>query len=161
MSEKFFIVTEESPHRQEYLDYKANCAEVNELVKRFMIQSGIESTEYCAENTVFLICATKEDKLKFGNQLNENGYQNGLYAFKKNSTVNKTWVSLLKSKGLEVKHKPFVAFFFDGHYGKTRSRIFEIKGTVYLSFESEYEIKIPKGFREIPGSKFYKAIESQ
>lgn len=159
MDEKFYIVSEESPLYQEYLDYKASLVKVNDLAKDFMKSSGIETTEYCPENTVFYICPTENDKVKFSKQLSKYGYPNGLFSFKRSSAVNKTWISLLKITGIEVLHQPRVSFFFKGCFCKSRSRIFELNGKVYVEFDVNGDIDTPAGFHEILGSEFWKAIE--
>jgi len=158
--EKFFIITEESLCRQEYLDYRRNQIAVNEFVKGFLPRYGVETTGYCASQDTLWIVPTKSDKEKFSAVLCKYSDEHGLVAFRKNSAIGKAWVSERKSIGLKVLREPFVPFFFQHLYGKSRNRIFEIDGTVYLYFETQGAIETPTGFREITGSEFYKTIEA-
>lgn len=157
--EKFFIVTNESPLRQEYLDYKLNRNSVNEFVKEFMPRHGIESKEYAASPDYFYIVPTKADEVNLSAMLSKYSDNQGLVAFRKNSIVGRAWISERSEIGLELKREPFIPFFFNCLYGKSRNRIFEIDGTVYLHFEADGKINTPIGFQEILGSEFYRVIE--
>ena len=47
----------------------------------------------------------------------------------------------------------------NGIYGRHRTRLFEHKGILYGSMESDYDFEIPEEFEEIKASEFYKVIE--
>ena len=157
--EKFFIVTEESPLRKEYLEFKLNQSAVNTFVKNFMPAQGIQTPYYSVSANTLYIVPQKADKEKFETQLCKYSDGQGLRAFKKNSVVGKAWVSELQTAGLKVLWKPFVPFFFASFSGHCRSSILAVDETVYLQFDSEYGVETPAGFVEIKGSEFYKAIE--
>jgi len=158
VSEKFFIITDESPYHKEYMDYKQNIKDVNEFLKKFMVEHEIQTTEYAPNDTTLWIVPKGDDKEKLKSQLKANSYGE-LFAFKKNSVIGKAWISERKAVGLNVLQKPFVPFFFNNCCGHSRSNIFAIGETVYLQFEAEGEIDTPKGFTEIKGSEFYNVVE--
>lgn len=159
MSEKFFVVTEASPLYKEYFEWKQNCHDVNEFVKDFTKIRGIEAHEYYASSDRFYIVPTENDSMKFISQLAAHELDNGLRAFKKNSSIGTAWVAGLKAHKLSVKHKPFALFYVKNSCGRSQSRLFDISGTLYMSFSNESNFEVEDGICEIRGSKFYKAIE--
>ena len=159
MTEKFFIVTEESPLHKEYFDWRQNRNDVNEFVKKFTKSHGIEAHEYSASTDRFCIVPTENDRMHFLSQLGVNELKEGLYIFKKNSPIGKAWIAELKSRSLTVEHRPFVSFYMKYSCGRSPSRLFAINGILYMSFASDGEFEAKEGIREIRGSEFYKAIE--
>lgn len=155
--EKFYIVTTESDLYDGYMKYKENIPVVNEVAKFIMQKYGVETLTYAATNDYLYIEATKDDVIKFGKQL-KNPTDNNLYAFKKSSEIGKEWVLTLKEKDITVLRKPMVGMYFST-IGKSRSRLFDIDGTVYATYDNDGEFKNPIGFQEIKGSEFYKIIE--
>jgi hypothetical protein len=156
--EKFYIVTDKSDVKQDYLDYKQNLKDVNEVVKVVMDANGIEAKEYCIDNYDFAIVGTQADLNKYLSQFRKDAFVGHPCFFKKTSTVYKQVFEALKLKNLKVLHKPMIQFQFHG-YGQSRSRLLDIDDIVYASFESEYDFKTPKGFQEIKASEFFKIIE--
>lgn len=157
--EKFFIVTEASQLHKEYFEYKENRKTVHDFVNEFTNKYGIESAEYYPSNECLMIVPTKADIKKFGNMLKKE-VSNGLRPFKVNSSINKDWVNLLKERGLTIKHRPMLGLYFVEIYGKHSSRLFDINGILYCSFENSYDkLDTPEGFTEIKASEFYKIIE--
>lgn len=159
MAEKFFIVTEESPLHKEYFDWRQNRNNVNEFVKKFTKSHGIEAHEYSASTDRLCIVPTENDHMHFLSQLGVNELKEGLYIFKKNSSIGKAWIAELKSRSLTVKHRPLVSFYMKYSCGRSLSRLFAINGILYMSFSSEGDSEGGEGMHEILGSEFYKAIE--
>lgn len=159
MAEKFFIVTEESPHRQEYFDYRQNRKEVKAFVSEFLKAHGIETTRYCPMDKKFFIIPTEKDRQSFKLQLCALSDNYGLVQFKMNSAIGKAWIQELTETGLKILREPFVPFFFQNICGKSSYRIFSIDNTVYVYFSTSDKINTPVGFREIKGSEYHKVIE--
>ncbi len=161
--EKFYVVTDESSLKKDYLDYKKNDEMVREHIKNFMIDNGILTKEYAPTDESLYIIPTKEDINTFDTVLCK-ADKNGLRQFKKGSKIGKAWIKSLKEKDLTILHKPFVAFYFDNCYGKHRTRLFDINGVVYTSMNlteyDEYDFGTPQGMKEIKASEFYKIIEN-
>lgn len=155
--EKYFIVTEKSELHSDYFNYRANRLAVNALIKSFFTENGIEAKEYYASDDRLMIVPAEADGEKFGSYLGAN-QGNGLRTFKANSKINKAWIRVLKDAGMKVIRKPMVMLYFQGLGGKSRSRLFDINGVVYCSYESE-KVNIPDGFIEIKASEFFKVIE--
>lgn len=100
---------------------------------------------------------TKENRIKFTPYLKTNS-ENGMLAFKKNSSIAKAW----KALNVKIIHKPCVAYnFLKGCIGKSRERLFNVDDKVYCSVEPQWdmEVETPKGFIEMKQSEFYKMIE--
>lgn len=153
--EKFYIVTEESNLRKEYLDYKKNFFEIQEHVKLFFKENNIESTSYIANNDRLSIVPTDNDNIIFLKSFTKIDYSDDTKMFRKNSKINKLWVKSLEDKQLKVLYRPDIWFYFCS-YGRSRNRLFEIDEVVYCSYESTNEFETPKGFKEIKASEFFK-----
>lgn len=156
--EKFYIVTEESSLNKQYWEYKNNVKEVNEYVKKFMDQEGIEANEYYANTKKIYIVPTENDIKSFNSKLNKE-LEGGLRQFKLNSAIAKRWIEFVKDNNIKILHKPFVGTYFNA-YGRSKSRLFNIDDTVYCTYETEFNFNNPKGFTEIKASEFYSAIEN-
>lgn len=156
--EKFYIVTEESSLNKAYWEYKNNVKEVNEYVKRFMEQEGIKANEYYASTERLYIVPTEDDLRAFNCKLNK-ALENGLRQFKLNSPIAKRWVTFVNDNNIKMLYKPFVGTYFNA-YGRSKSRLFNIGDTVYCTYETEFNINNPKGFKEIKASEFYYAVEN-
>lgn len=159
MYEKFFVVTEASPLHKEYFDWKKNSYNVNEFVKVFTQEHGIEACEYSTSSDRFYIVPTKNDRAKFASQVAVHELPNGLYAFKKNSPIGVSWVEELNAHSLTVERRPFIPIYMKHSCGRSSSRIFDVNGILYMSFVGDGEFEANDGIREIKGSEFYKAIE--
>lgn len=158
--EKFYIVTDDSEYRKAYLDYQQNSKEVNDIVRDFMISNDIETHEYAIgmRENHFEIVPTQKDFDTFGKQMKKDSRANVLSSFKKNSAIFKDLFKILEDKNMKVLHRPFIQFAFPC-CGKSRSRLFELNGEVYASYEHESDFENPKGFKEIKASEFYKIVE--
>jgi len=156
--EKYFIVTKQSKLYDEYFYFKSNDEKIRKTSKDFMDKNHIEATKYYCTNSAFYIVPTENDLEKF-NKILCKPVDNNLRAFKKTSKINKAWTSLLDEQNIIIGHKPFVQFYFDRGYGKTRNRLFNIDDVVYCSFEGEFEVNTPEGFVEIKASEFWKIVE--
>jgi len=157
--EKYYIVTEESSLHHDYMSFLENGKKVNELVKAFMKKHQIETRFYAPSDEKLYIQPSEIDVQKFNSILTK-PLENGLRAFKKNSTIGKDWINTLKENNIKVSHKPFVPMYFTGVYGHLRTRLFQIEGTVYCSIEGEFRhLDTPKGMEEIKASEFFKIIE--
>lgn len=155
--ERYFIVTEKSSLHKEWFDYLENRKAVNDLVKQFVENNGIESQEYYVDSESIYIVPTEKDEEAFGNKLGA-AVNEGLRKFKASSKVGKAWVQALKDANLNVMHKPRVIWYFKSLGGRFRSRIFDQNGILYCSLEPCAD-ETPKGFEEIKASEFFKIIE--
>ena len=157
--QKFYKVTSESKLWKDYLEYKKNSDEINEIYRRFSKGHDIESTQYYPTTSVLYIVPTEKDKKTFKNQLTKKELDGGLRRFRANSKINQSWVNTLEKLHLQVIRKPYVPFYFKNVYGRIRTMIFAINDNVYCSIEMEQDFDTPIGFKEIKGSEFYKIIE--
>jgi hypothetical protein len=157
--EKFFIVTEQSELHKNYFDYKENRNVLCDLYNEFATKYGIEANQYYPMSVGLAIIPTKGDIEKFDKILKKE-MGSGLREFKKNSEITKDWMQIIKTRNIKILHRPFVEFYFKHNYGKSSSRLFDIDGVVYCSFENSYsELDTPEGFTEIKASEFYKVIK--
>lgn len=154
--EKYYMVTEKSSLHKAWFDYKSNVSQVNEFVKNFISENGIETREYYVSDTEIYIVPSEKDVETFGNTLGAT-LENGLRKFKGNSKIGKAWVKALKDAGLEVLRKPMVILFFRSSGGRFRSRIFDQNGVLYCSIDPAGEHE--EGFVEMKASEFFKIIE--
>lgn len=157
--EKFYIVTEKSELNKDYFDWKENLKTVNNHVKKFSKENGIESKEYYATDEMFYIVPTENDSKTFNNSFLKQEFDDGLKAFKKNSIIRKAWVKSLKEKNIKILHKSYADVYFEHCYGKFTTRLFDVDSVVYLSINNEYELETPEGMTEIKASEFYKIVE--
>ena len=156
---RYYEATTESNLYKDYMDYLDNVKKVNELVNKFTKEFNIESQEYATQGTTLYIEPTENDLLKYKNVLSL--YGNGLYKFKGNSKVAKTWNKYLENENIEVKNKPRVPIYFNSFGYRMFSNLFSIDGKVYCSLElvDENFEEVPKGMVEMKASEFYKIIE--
>lgn len=154
MGEKFFIITDDSPHKKEYLEYLGNRDNVRKIVKDFFEKYNINSKKYFTDSYSLCVEGTKENNDKFSFQMCKRPCKNGLYKFKVTSSIGKAWANLK----VNVINYPHVLFWFDNLY-KARYNLFKLDENVYFYLDTENNIEIPKGFLEIKGSEYYKIIE--
>lgn len=156
--EKFFIITDECKYKRDYIDYKKNTKEVNEIIKEFFNENGIETSKYYVTDKQLYIIPSNKDIEKFDKQLNK-PIQQGLRGFKKNGKINKSFIKTLKEKGVRVLSMPSLWMYLNGFYGNMRTTTCMVGNTMYLkiSLESSKDIK-EKGFNEIKASEYYLAI---
>lgn len=155
--EKYYIATEESNLYRDYFDYKNNLKKVNELAIMFMNQNGIETNKYYASDDSFAIVPTKTDAVKFAHVLRM-PQENDVQFFKKNSSLTKAWVQMLKDAKMSVLSRPHLIFYGKTFGGRYRNRLFDLNEVIYCSMEPGFE-ETPKGFLEIKASEFFKVIE--
>lgn len=157
--EKFFTVTEGTRLHDEYFTYKTNHKLVNQCAKDFMEKHNMETEKFARSSETFCIIPTENDCKNFGSMFSKDKV-NGLSVFKKNSEIGKDWIKTLKLQNLCVLHKPMIAFEFSKFAGgKFTTRLFDIDGILYLSFDCGYEVETPEGFNELKASEFFKIIE--
>lgn len=152
--EKYYIVTPDSSVHKAYISYKEVSEKVNYAFKEFAKEFGFETNEYYQSVQYLNICPTDRDTEKFGKYFKKDSP--GL--FKMNTPPAKAWVSKCQSLELESPSKPHLGFEFR-IYGRSRSRLFMLNGTMYASFGADCDFKDPVGFTEIKASEFFKVIE--
>ena len=158
--EKFYVVTDQSPIRQRYLNYVESNGKIREFYKAFAEKFGIEAEMFAPTATVLGVVPTKRDSDQFAKQFCKNSDgETGLRFFKLRSAVNKAWVEELTENQIKICRKPNITWEL-GILGKCWTRIFANGGTVYASIESEKDFNDPAGFLAIPGSQFYSVIEA-
>lgn len=158
--EHYFKVTDASSLHRDFMAYRDNSKAIRELVTDFIATHVVESTVYWATTEAFYIVPTEKDVSSHGSILCA-PIDQGLRKFKLNSRIGKAWVKALKENDLKVLGKPAVPFYFRPFRGgRTRSRLFEIDGTVYCSLVP-FEGDPPEGLVEMKASEFFKAIEDQ
>lgn len=156
--EKFYKADDDSRLSRDYLKYKENSKLIRGIMRDFLSKHGIESTDFYVAKTTIAIVATAKDREVFENQLRKDS-KDGLFFFKVNSTVNRDWIKLVKARGLEFIERPFIWDYFEGFYGGTSSRLFDIEGQVYCSFKGEGNFKPTDNLIEIKASQFFKDVE--
>lgn len=156
---RYYEVTEKSNLYKDYMNYLNNVKLVNDLVKDFMDKNNIQSESYATNKTDLYIEPTVDDALRYKNVLSE--YGNGLYKFKGNSKIAKSWKKALEDSNLKVQRKPKVPIYFNSWSYRILSKLFSIDGKVYCSLElvdQDFD-EVPEGMIEMKASEFYKIIE--
>lgn len=158
--EKFYIVTDESPIRQMYLDYLENNKKVCALYDAFSHKHGIETSQFYPTETLLGIVPTRHDAERFAQQLcKKSDGETGLRLFKIRSATNKAWVSALAACEIKPMRKPRLSWELC-IFRRCGTRLFSHDGTVYASIDVDGDLENPKGFQQIPGSQFYSVIEA-
>lgn len=155
MYENYFEITKESSHYDEWFDYLRDEEQQRADIREFSKKHNINVQVYSVWN----------DSLWVKPELNEHlssqfakAQTQGMARFKFTSPIGKAF----KQAGIKETRKPFVPWFFKGHYGKSQFREFDCDGKVYCQFNTEYETdEVPKSFVRIKASEFYKAIEQK
>ncbi len=164
--ERCFIIEENAKLHKKYMDYKDLNSKNTEAVKKFILENITKDTvhtDYIIYSNTLGITMSDEEHEKFKNQLKNDplycGSKNGpVYIFKKNSPIAKEY----KKLGITAVRCPSIGFEISTCYHELRGRLFDYKGVVYGSLESE-ELKkddsMPVGWREISKSEFYAVID--
>lgn len=152
--EKYYIVTPDSSIFKGYMDYKEMSEKVNCAFEEFAKEYGFETHEYYQSAHNLHICPTDTDTEKFGKCFKKD--TPGL--FKKNTPIAKAWVKKCQTLDLKSPYKPNLGFELRV-YGRSRSRLFMSKGTLYASLEAGCDFKDPVGFKVMKASEFFKVIE--
>lgn len=154
--EKFYIVSADSKLGTNYLNYKADSNLFYKTYLDFTKENGIISKGVYKTAQRLWIDPTKEDKEKFGAEFMM--YEPG--KFKKTSQLCKKWINLCKEKGIKGLAKPNLTFYFHlNRWGECRSRLFDLDGVIYCSFQTDESFVAPKGLTEIKASEFYTIME--
>lgn len=159
--EKFYIVTEDSELHKEYWQYR-NWAEIaHKKAKEFLQSHNIETKEYGLLGQDIYIKPTKKDSSVLKNVLclPDRG-EDGFCRFRNNSRIARAWNEILNQNGIKGISKPSAAMYFYSS-GRIRTRLFDIDGVLYCSYENAGEVRNPKGMIEIPASQFFKVIEDE
>lgn len=154
--EKFYIVPVGTKLHSEYMTYKQNTAQAKNSAIRLLDKYGVEAEQFCALNTEFGIVATDNDLEKFSKDLRKP--RDGVHWFKARSAFLKEWRACAKDIG--PLHKPFVGLHFKTGVGKFRSRLFDINGVVYCSFETDGLVEPMESYTELKQSEFWRIVES-
>lgn len=154
--EKFYVVPAGTKLHNEYMMYKQNMARAKNGAIRLLDKYGVEAEQFCALNTEFGIVATDSDLEKFSEDLKKP--HDGVYWFKARSSFLKEWREYTKDIG--SLHKPFVGLHFKTGVGKCRSRLFDINGVVYCSFETDGLVEPLESYTELKQSEFWRIVES-
>lgn len=158
--EKFYIAEEGSKLREDYLKHRKDMKKLFEVKGDFFKEFNIKATEFGLSTQSLSIVATDEDKENFKDQLCKP--KNGVHRFRANSKINKAWVATLELHDIKNTRKPRVPFYFDRCYGgRMSSKLFQIDGVVYCSFNAGWEFKPIDKLTEIKASEFFKVIEDQ
>lgn len=157
---KFFILTDECEYKKDYLNYMENAKIVNELVKEFFRDKGVETKEYYIDSNQLYIIPTEKDEDKFDKYLNK-PIEQGLRAFKKNSKMNKDFMQFFKDRNVEILKNPILIMYLS-FTGKVRTTTFLKGDTMYAEIEAEKAFNSDvKGFIEIKASEYYLAVEDE
>lgn len=154
--EKFYIVPVGTKLHSEYMTYKQNTATAKSSAIRLLDKYGVEAEQFCALNTEFGIVATDNDLEKFSKDLRKP--RDGVHWFKARSAFLKEWREC--AKDISPLHKPFVGLHFKTGIGKCRSRLFDINGVVYCSFETDGLVEPLESYTELKQSEFWRIVES-
>ncbi len=164
--ERCFIIEENAKLHKKYMDYTDLNSKNTEAVKKFILDNIKETmahTSYIIYSDTLGITMSDGEHEKFKNQLKNDplycGSKNGpVYIFKKNSPIAKEY----KKLGITAVRCPSIGFEISTCYHELKGRLFDYKGVVYGSLESE-ELKkddsMPVGWREISKSEFYAVID--
>jgi len=158
MNQKFYIIPEETKLGKDYLTWEERKKNNNEIFKEFVKAWGIGAERYIARESKLGIIPSDEDIVKYANDLTKAKGDSDSKWFKKTSAIHKAWVNFSKAKRFVDADRPWMHMYFD-NLVKSRTRIFDDKGKIYISVESDID-PIPKeNFIEIKGSEFHKILE--
>lgn len=151
--EKYFIVHEGSELYSDYFKWFKDKDKVAKAFRTMCEEFGIETKQFYLTKDRFHIVPTPNDNEKFRSMMMKSDYG----VFKKNSSVAKRWVELVKD--IENFKKPQLLFYLPllGH--RWKERLFNVNSVLYGSVESDGEVEIPGCMTEIKASEFYKVIE--
>lgn len=154
--ERYYIAEKNSSLRKDYLEWKKNERELVPFIKSLLKNHGVETEQFSAGETFLSIKATENDLLNFSGKFLKDSHE-GYFTFKKSTPIMKEWIA--KESGYKTLHKPPVPWYFKNCYGKIRTRLFDINGTVYCSIECDSDFQPCDNLTEIKGNEFFKAIE--
>lgn len=178
MTDKYYIVENPDFIKESRFIEKAR-KERNQLIIDFFKEYGIDGKCYrihgdgsCnvpfsdkeKSNIRLEIDSTEQNKNNFGNQLRKNPLRNGLFDFKKSSTVLKVFQNVCVERQIIVNlWEHFVGdYFTELQFDGYSQRHFEVNGIMYLQVNSRYDSLTPvkDGFTEIKASDFFKVLET-
>lgn len=152
---KYFKITNDE-FLKVYEKYEQDYDSFNEAFDTMQKEFELESNRFYVTVERFGIAYNDKDHKRYKDQY----MKNDLEFFKKNSTISKRWLELMKEKNITTSRKPFC-----GNYMKTRSmgkstynshRLF---GEVYGFLDADYSFELGDGFEEIKASEYYALIE--
>lgn len=176
--ERCFIATKDSELFKDFDTYQEKAEVQRKFIKKFFIEKGIEGTCYHMSGTGIVgqpfdkdeksniglsIEATEVNINKFNKMLcKPNQYK--LCAFKKNSSMAKEFAQKCVDNKIIINlYEPDLRDYFKslGYKGYTYERFIH-EGELYIRISSEYlkEDDIPRGFKVIKASEYYKILES-
>ncbi len=176
--EKYYIVKNENFQNQIKAD-KENERYQKKFMRDFFEKNGIIGNAYCLCGTGLCNTAFRDDEKEnirlhiedneknneiFGKQLKKSKIE-GLKQFRKNSELLKKFQDACIEEQIIINLRGIFPgnWFEEMQFGGYRSRIFEWDGKVYLKIAKDSVENITplyKGFEEIRGSEFHKALES-
>lgn len=154
--EKYFEIDKSHRIYSEYFEWLEDKDKVMNLYKEFAEMLGIEATEFIPRKDVLGIVLKGEDNKKFGKYLRVP--EDRIRYFKKNSSYANDWARLVRERELKILRKPNIAWYINA-YWKASTRLFDVNGKLYGSFECERVFELPDEFTEMKASEFYKIIE--
>lgn len=154
--EKYFEISRDHQVYKEYFDWLEFRKKILDIYKKFASVQGIETSEFLPRQDTVGIVPIKGDNEKFDKFLKKQDER--IRFFKKGSAHAKDWEQLLAIEDIKITYKPNISWYFNGC--KSRTRLFDIDGKLYGSYESDLDkIDLPVGFEEMKASKFFKIIE--
>jgi hypothetical protein len=147
---KYYLVTKESPYREQYRIFKANRMLVDKVVRMTLEQYGMNIEDYYVDSDSLGIIPADDSYEKYKEQFIEDDKSlQFAYFFKKDAEVYLSFLRGLRKRGLVVLDEPtFYTCTTD-----TKEKVllvhtfFEYKGEVYARLDESTEV--PVGFQEV------------
>lgn len=176
--ERSFIATKESEYVKSLNEYMKLGKQQNEFVKKFFNEKGIETSiymvsgdgsvnrpfeEFNKKEIKLSIQPSEDDLYNFPKILCAPNKNNGLYTFKKSSSISKEFSQKCIDEQIIINlYAPRASEYFStlGFHGCSYTQ-FPSGEDLYIKVESKYlkENDTPEGFNEIKLSEFYIAKE--
>lgn len=152
--EKYFLVLPESKVYKDYMEYEKFVDIISKAFTDFADQNGIKATSFYTRTNILHIVPETEDIDRFGDSMSKTE----LGRFKRKSELSRKWVAKCKELGLNEVNKPYIPFLFNA-VAQSSWRLFSVKNDVYCTYQSTSNFDVPKDFKEIKASEFYKIME--
>lgn len=151
--EKFYVLDNDKEPAKKYWEYRDFQKKLCDVHREFSVRHCIISPKFHTRTDRLWIIPESDDYEHYRDQwlASEPG------KFKVKSKLNQAWIQACKDAGVESVDPPLTLLAFGLHRASTR--LFDVGGNIYATYETDDEIITPDGFIELRGSEFYKIME--
>ena len=155
MFDHFYEVNSDSTLFNDYFKWLTDYEKMRNGVVAFKKEYGIAGDTFMIDEGKLWVDVSLNRQ--FSDQFGKVECQ-GHSPFKKTSSIGKAFTKA----NIKKANKPFVPFYFKNPAGRSRIRLFDQDGKLYVQYSTEHEVEdTPKGFIPIKASEFYKVMEQE